>query len=153
MRTTRAATGRYGADEDFPVGGSRKLRDGGDQIVAAGIAAESLKAAEQLAGEGIEPAHRPLFGQARSTPDAARRGRGHRWADPDRRGPLARGGIGDAVLEALSDGETPARVVRLAGDAGSGKPAEPLARPGHAEHIATAARSLVGRLGSREERR
>ena len=57
------------------------------------------------------------------------------------------GGIGDAVLEVLSEGDTPARVVRLAVREmpGSGKPAELLAAAGiDAEHIATAARSLVG---------
>src|SRR4029079_18199363 len=56
MRTMRAATPTvYGADEDFPVGGSRTLREGDDlTIVGAGITLhESLKAAEQLAGEGI----------------------------------------------------------------------------------------------------
>jgi transketolase len=57
------------------------------------------------------------------------------------------GGIGDAVLEALSDGESPARVVRLAVREmpGSGKPAELLTAAGiDAEHIVEAARSLVG---------
>src|SRR5215216_2993292 len=57
LRTTRAATPTvYGADEDFPIGGSRVLRDGDDvAIVAAGITLhESLEAAEQLAAEGIE---------------------------------------------------------------------------------------------------
>ena len=56
MRTTRAATPViYGADEEFPIGGSRVLRDGDDvAIVAAGITLhESLKAADALAGEGI----------------------------------------------------------------------------------------------------
>jgi transketolase len=58
------------------------------------------------------------------------------------------GGIGDAVLEALSaGGELPARVVRLAvrDMPGSGKPAELLAAAGiDADHIAEAARALVG---------
>src|SRR3954454_8827118 len=57
MRTTRAATPVVsGADEKFPVADSRVLREGDDlAIVAAGITLhESLKAAEQLAGEGIE---------------------------------------------------------------------------------------------------
>ena len=57
MRTTRAATPTvYGADEDFPIGGSRVLRQGDDvAIVAAGITLhESLKAADQLAAEGID---------------------------------------------------------------------------------------------------
>jgi transketolase len=57
------------------------------------------------------------------------------------------------VLEVLSDGETPSRVVRLAVREmpGSGKPAELLAAAGiDAEHIAMAARTLVGAaVGSR----
>src|SRR5919198_67996 len=56
MRTTRAATPViYGADEGFPIGGSRVLREGDDiTIVAAGITLhEALKAAEELEGEGI----------------------------------------------------------------------------------------------------
>src|SRR5205807_8069039 len=51
LRTTRAATPvLYGAGEDFPIGGSRVLRDGDDvTIVAAGITLhESLKAADEL---------------------------------------------------------------------------------------------------------
>src|SRR5919202_2903455 len=46
----------YGPDEDFEIGGSRTLRDGGDvALVAAGITVhEALSAAEELAGEGIE---------------------------------------------------------------------------------------------------
>ncbi|TML34971.1 MAG: transketolase, partial [Actinobacteria bacterium] len=56
LRTTRAATPvLYGADEEFPVGGSRVLRDGDDvTIVGAGITLhEALKAADELEGEGI----------------------------------------------------------------------------------------------------
>src|SRR5438876_5429588 len=56
LRTTRAATPMlYGADEEFPIGGSRVLRDGDDvAIVAAGITLhESLKAADRLAAEGV----------------------------------------------------------------------------------------------------
>jgi transketolase len=58
----------------------------------------------------------------------------------------AEGGLGDAVLEALSDGEAPVRVQRLAVREmpGSGKPAELLAAAGiDAGHIVEAARSLV----------
>jgi transketolase len=151
MRTTRAATEVvYGAAEDFPVGGSRVLRDGGDvAIVAAGITLhESLKAAEQLAGEGIEARVIDLYSVKpvdAETLRAAAEATGGRILTVEDHWP--EGGIGDAVLEALSDGETPARVVRLAVREmpGSGKPAELLAAAGiDAEHIATAARSLVG---------
>jgi transketolase len=151
MRTTRAATPvLYGADEAFPIGGSRVLRDGDDvTIVAAGITLhESLKAADTLDGEGISArvidlySVKPVDGE---TLRAAAEATGGRVLTVEDHWP--EGGIGDAVLEALSDGETTARVVRLAVREmpGSGKPAELLAAAGiDAEHIAEAARSLVG---------
>jgi len=151
LRTTRAATPvLYGSGEEFPVGGSRTLREGDDlTIVGAGITLhESLKAAEQLAGEGIEArvidlySVKPVDGE---TLRAAAEATGGRILTVEDHWP--EGGIGDAVLEALSDGESSARVVRLAvrDMPGSGKPAELLAAAGiDAEHIAAAARSLVG---------
>jgi transketolase len=151
MRTTRAATPVvYGADEDFPIGGARVLREGDDlAIVGAGITLhESLKAAEQLESEGISArvidlySVKPVDGETLRAAAEATGGRvltvEDHWSE---------GGIGDAVLEALSDGETPARVVRLAVREmpGSGKPAELLAAAGiDADHIVEAARALVG---------
>jgi transketolase len=151
MRTTRANTPViYGADEDFPIGGSRVLREGDDvTIVAAGITLhESLKAADELDVDGISArvidlySVKPADGE---TLRAAAEATGGRVLTVEDHWP--EGGIGDAVLEALSDGETPARVVRLAvrDMPGSGKPGELLAAAGiDAEHIAEAARSLVG---------
>ena len=151
MRTTRAATPViYGADEEFPIGGSRVLRDGDDvAIVAAGITLhESLKAADALAGEGISArvidlySVKPVDGE---TLRAAAEATGGRMLTVEDHWP--EGGIGDAVLEALSEGEAPVRLVRLAVREmpGSGKPAELLSAAGiDAEHIAEAARSLVG---------
>jgi len=152
MRSTRAATPViYGAGEDFPIGGSRVVREGDDlTIVGAGITLhESLKAAEQLAREGIEVcvidlySVKPADGETlRAAADAT----GGRVLTVEDHWP--EGGIGDAVLEALSaDGDLPARVVRLAVREmpGSGKPAELLAAAGiDADHIAEAARTLVG---------
>ena len=152
MRSTRAATPViYPAGEEFPIGGARVVREGDDvTIVGAGITLhESLKAAEQLAGEGIEArvidlySVKPADGDTLRTAAEATGGRvltvEDHWPE---------GGIGDAVLEALSaGGELPARVVRLAvrDMPGSGKPAELLAAAGiDAEHIAEAARALVG---------
>jgi transketolase len=150
LRTTRAATAVvYGADEEFPIGGARVLREGDDlAIVGAGITLhESLKAAEQLEGEGISArvidlySVKPVDGETLRAAAEATGGRiltvEDHWSE---------GGIGDAVLEALSDGETPARVVRLAVHdlPGSGKPAELLAAAGiDAEHIVEAAHALV----------
>ena len=57
------------------------------------------------------------------------------------------GGLGEAVLSALAESEERTTVVKLAvqGMPGSGKPAELLAAAGiDAEHIAAAARRLVG---------
>jgi len=152
MRSTRAATPViYGADEEFPIGGSRLVREGDDlTIVAAGITLhESLKAAEQLAGEGIEVCVIDLYSVKPAdgeTLRAAAEATGGRVLTVEDHWP--EGGIGDAVLEALSaDGDLPARVVRLAVRQmpGSGKPAELLAAAGiDAEHIAEAARALVG---------
>jgi transketolase len=150
MRTTRAATPTvYGADEDFPIGGSRVLRDGDDvAIVGAGITLhEALKAADQLAAEGIDARVIDLYSVKPAdgaTLRVAAEATGGRILTVEDHWP--EGGIGDAVLEALSDGETPARVVRLAVREmpGSGKPAELLAAAGiDAGHIAEAARSLV----------
>ena len=150
LRTTRAATPVvYDADEEFPIGGARVLREGDDvAIVAAGITLhESLKAAEQLESEGISArvidlySVKPVDGETLRAAAEATGGRiltvEDHWSE---------GGIGDAVLEALSDGEAPARVVRLAVRdlPGSGKPAELLAAAGiDAEHIVEAAQALV----------
>jgi transketolase len=150
LRTTRAATPVvYDAEEEFPIGGARVLREGDDvAIVAAGITLhESLKAAEQLESEGISArvidlySVKPVDGETLRAAAEATGGRiltvEDHWSE---------GGIGDAVLEALSDGEAPARVVRLAVRdlPGSGKPAELLAAAGiDAEHIVEAAQALV----------
>jgi transketolase len=150
MRTTRGNTPViYGADEDFPVGGSRVVREGDDvAIVAAGITLhESLEAAEQLAGEGIEARVIDLYSVKPAdgaTLRAAAEATGGKILTVEDHWP--EGGIGDAVLEALSDEELPARVTRLAVREmpGSGKPAELLAAAGiDAEHIAEAARLLI----------
>src|SRR2546423_558185 len=152
MRTTRAATPViYGADEEFPIGGARGVREGDDlTIVGAGITLhESLKAAEHLAGEGIEARVIDLYSVKPADGDtlrAAAEATDGRVLTVEDHWP--EGGIGDAVLEALSaGGELPTRVVRLAVREmpGSGKPAELLPAAGvDAEHIAEAARSLVG---------
>jgi transketolase len=150
LRTTRAATPVvYEADEDFSVGGSRVLREGDDvAIVSAGITLhEALKAAEELEGDGISArvidlySVKPADGE---TLRAAAEATGGRVLTVEDHWP--EGGIGDAVLETLSDGEAPARVQRLAVREmpGSGTPAELLAAAGiDAEHIVEAARSLV----------
>jgi transketolase len=152
MRTTRAATPiLYDASDEFQIGGSRVLRQGDDlAIVAAGITLhESLKAADKLIAEGIDARVIDLYSVKPLDVDtlrAAAEATGGRIITVEDH--WSEGGIGDAVLEALSDdGELPPQVVRLAVREmpGSGKPAELLAAAGiDADHIAQAARALVG---------
>ncbi|MET0608997.1 MAG: transketolase [Gaiellaceae bacterium] len=152
MRTTRAATPvLYDASDEFQIGGSRVLRRGDDlAIVAAGITLhESLKAADKLIAEGIDARVIDLYSVKPVDVDtlrAASEATGGRIITVEDH--WSEGGIGDAVLEALSDdGELPPQVVRLAVREmpGSGKPAELLAAAGiDADHIAQAARALMG---------
>jgi transketolase len=146
LRTTRGdAPVIYGADETFPVGGSKTVREGGDvAIVAAGITLhEALRAAETLAEEGIrarvidcysvKPIDAETLGALRMPILTVE----DHWAE---------GGLGDAVLSALAESGVEARVVKLAVTEmpHSGKPAELLAAAGiDADHIVDAARKLV----------
>jgi transketolase len=146
LRTTRADTPViYEDGEDFPVGGSRTLREGDDvTIVAAGITLhEALEAAETLEGEGIAARVIDCY-SVKPIDEATLRSLGtpvvtveDHWAE---------GGLGEAVLAALAEADDRPRVVTLAVRElpHSGKPAELLAAAGiDAEHIADAARRLV----------
>src|SRR5262245_44729091 len=147
MRTLRPNTAViYDADEEFEIGGSRTLREGDDvAIVAAGITLHAaLKAADELAADGIEAAVIDLYSikpidkdtiQSLAMPMVTVE---DHWAE---------GGLGEAVLAALADSEERPRLELLAVREmpHSGKPAELLAAAGiDAEHIAQAARQLVG---------
>jgi transketolase len=152
LRTTRAATPvLYEPGEDFPIGGSRVLRLSDEDdvaIVGAGITVhEALKAAETLAEEGIaarvidsysvKPIDAETLRAAAEATECIVTVEDH-WRE---------GGLGEAVLAALADAEERPRVAVLgvAEMPTSGKPAELLAAAGiDAEHIAEAARSLVG---------
>jgi transketolase len=149
LRTTRADTRViYGADEEFPVGGSKTLRSPDDEdvtIVAAGITLhEALKAADTLEGEGISARVIDCY-SVKPIDAATLRSIGtpivtveDHWAE---------GGLGEAVLAALADAEDrpPVSLLAVREMPHSGKPAELLAAAGiDAEHIAAAARSLVG---------
>ncbi|MBO4273194.1 transketolase [Microbispora triticiradicis] len=125
LRTTRGETPViYGPDEEFPVGGCKVLRTGGQAtIVAAGVTVhEALAAADLLAGDGVsvtvidaysvKPLDSPeLVAMATAT------GRvvtvEDHWPE---------GGLGDAVLSALAENPVPVRklaVARMPGSAGS----------------------------------
>ncbi len=110
LRTTRAdTTVLYGPDEAFPVGGSRTLREGDDvALIGAGITLqEALKAAELLAGEGIEARVIDLYSVKPVDAETLRGISSPIVTVEDHR---PEGGLGDAVLDALGGrGRAPAR--------------------------------------------
>jgi transketolase len=153
LRTTRAATAViYGPGEDFPVGGSKVVRSSDDDevaIVAAGITLhEALKAADMLGEEGVSARVIDLYSVKPvdvETLRAAAEDTGGRFVTAEDHWP--EGGLGEAVLSAFADADDRPRVLQLAVHEmpGSGKPEELLAAAGiDAEHIAAAARKLVG---------
>jgi transketolase len=153
LRTTRANTPViYEADEEFPVGGAKAVRETDDDevtIVGAGITVhEALKAADALADDGVQARVIDLYSVKPidvETLQAAAEATGGRIVTVEDHWP--EGGIGEAVLSAFADSEERPRVVQLAVREmpTSGKPAELLAAAGiDAEHIAEAARRLVG---------
>ena len=155
LRTLRPATPvLYSADEEFRIGASRVLRSSDQDEVAligAGITVhEALKAADALAEEGVAARVIDLYSIKpldTATLLSAAEATGGRLVTVEDHWP--EGGLGDAVLAAFADAETeePPRIVKLAvrGMPTSGTPAQLLARAGiDAEHIAAAARRLVG---------
>ncbi|MFB3737450.1 MAG: transketolase [Candidatus Velamenicoccus archaeovorus] len=154
IRTTREKTPcLYGADAEFPIGGSFVHRDGrGDRatIVGAGVTLfEALRAADELAAEGIPVrvidaySIKPIDGATLRT---ALKETGLVVTVEDH---WKEGGLGDAVLEALAgSGELSGRVVKLAVTEmpGSGTPDELREWAGiSARAIAAAVREALGR--------
>lgn len=150
MRTTRAATPViYGADEMFPVGGSKVLRSSGADtvtIVAAGITIpEALAAAGELAKAGVsarvidaysvKPIDVATLSMAASETGAIIVVEDH-WSE---------GGLGSAVLEGLASTGKPLPKVTLLGVTklpGSGSPTELIDACGiSARHIVAAAQA------------
>jgi transketolase len=146
LRTTRADTPViYGTDEEFPVGGSKTVRDGDDvAIVAAGITLhEALEAADALDAEEISARVIDVYSVK---PIDAETLRSLQMPIVTVEDHWPEGGLGEAVLSALADVEDAPRVTKLAVRdlPHSGKPAELLNAAGiDAEHIADAARQLV----------
>ena len=153
MRTTRGAYPvLYGAAETFPVGGSKVLRETGqDQValIGAGVTLhECLTAAGQLAADGISARVIDLYSVKpadAATLTAAAAATGGRLVIAEDHHP--EGGLGSAVLDALTGaGRADLAVAHLAVREmpGSGTPAELLAASGiDAAHIADAARRLL----------
>ena len=156
MRTTREKTPiLYQPGEEFRVGGSRVVRETDDDavtLVGAGITLhEALKAADELAGDGINARVIDLYSVKPIDAETLKRAARDTGALITVEDHWAEGGIGDAVLSALAEEQPHPVVVKLAvrDMPGSGKPTELLAAAGiDAKHIAAAARDLVGRHGS-----
>ncbi len=120
LRTTREATAPlYGADERFPIGGSKTLRWSDHDVatlVGAGVTLhEALRAADTLGGQGIhvrvidaycvKPIDADTLREAFDATSLIVVAEDHR----------AEGGLGDAVLDALAaTGPLDGRVVKLA---------------------------------------
>jgi len=153
MRTTRGAYPvLYGLDEEFPIGGSKVLRASADDqvtLIGAGVTVHNcLAAADELAGDGISARVIDLYSvkpvDTQALLDAADL-TGDRLVVVEDHYP--QGGLGGAVLEALSDAGRPARIHHLAVRSlpGSGTPAELMDAAGiSASHIVQAAREAVG---------
>lgn len=153
MRTTREKTGLlYGPEETFPIGGSKVYRSSdSDQvtIVGAGITAhEAVKAADELAGEGINVrlvdaySVKPIDGEGIAAAVKATGGKlvvaEDHWEE---------GGIADAVLMAFAKlrfTDFTLKHLAVREMPGSGEPMELLkAAKIDGEHIAKAVRELL----------
>jgi transketolase len=156
LRTSRGATPTiYGPDEDFPIGGSRVVRSSDEDevtLVGAGVTLhEALAAADSLAAEGIASRVIDLYSLKpidAATLQAAAEATGRIVTVEDH---WAEGGLGDAVLAALAEGDEHARVVKLAVREmpTSGTPEELLHAAGiDREAILGAARALVRGSGA-----
>jgi transketolase len=159
LRTTREKTPViYGPDEQFPIGGSRVVRQTDqDQVtvVGAGITLhEALKAADQLQGEGVAirviDAYSVKPIDAKTLHAAAQATGGRIVVVEDH---WFEGGLGDAVLDAFAGTEAQApsgtlpRVLKLAVHQmpDSATPDQELEDAGiSASHIVAAVKSLLG---------
>jgi transketolase len=139
----------YGPDDGFEIGGSRVLRDGDDvTLVAAGVTLhEALRAAERLAGEGVQARVIDLYSLKPVDTDTLVRAAAETGAVVTAEDHWPDGGLGEAVLSALADAGERCRVRKLGVKVmpGSGTPEELLREAGiDAGAIAAAARELVG---------
>jgi transketolase len=148
IRTTRGATPViYDADEEFPIGGAKVVRDGDDvTLIGAGITLhEALKAADALTAEGVSARVVDLYSVKPVDAETLRESAeatGHRVFVVEDHWP--EGGLGEAALSALAGEELAFEHLAVREMPGSGKPAELLAAAGiDADAIAAAARKLV----------
>ncbi|MFC0032233.1 transketolase [Micromonospora chaiyaphumensis] len=150
LRTTRGKYPvLYDNGDDFPIGGSKLVRDGTDvTLIGAGVTVHNcLAAAEELAREGIDARVVDLYSvkpiDRQRLLDAVRDTAGRLVVVEDH---YPQGGLGSAVLEALADLAEPVRVSHLAvrGLPGSGTPTQQMDMAGIGPHaIVGAARALA----------
>jgi transketolase len=154
LRTLRPKTPViYDPSEDFPIGGSKIVRSSGEDvvsIVATGITVhEAIKAADELQDSGVAVriidaySIKPIDGE--SLRAAARATGGNVVAVEDH---WPEGGLGEAVLSALSGEAYPLHFEHLAvrDMPGSGKSEELMDAAGiSANHIADTVRKLANR--------
>ena len=152
LRTLRPATPvLYEPDDEFPIGGSKVVRESDEDdvaIVAAGITVhEALAAAEELEEEGVRARVVDAYSLKPIDADAlhaAAEATGGRLVTVEDHWP--EGGLGEAVLAAFADTDDRPRVITLAvrDMPTSGTPEEVMDAAGiSARHIADAARRLV----------
>jgi transketolase len=150
LRTLRGKTPvRTPPDEVVEIGGSRVAHEGDDvAVIACGITLdEAVKAAEKLAEDGVNARVLDCYSIKPIDGDAVRAAARECGAIVTVEDHWPEGGLGDAVLEALAEGDERAHVVKLAVREmpTSGTPAELLREAGiDAEAIADAAKKLVG---------
>ena len=152
LRSTREATPRlYGSDEEFPVGGSKRVADGDHvTLVGAGITVhQCLEAREALAAEGVQASVLDCYSVKPIDARALRAALEETGAIVVAEDHRVEGGLGDAVLDALAaTGPLHGRVMKLGVTEipGSGTAAEMRRWAGiDAEAIAAAAREVTGR--------
>jgi transketolase len=152
MRTTRGAYPvLYGPEEEFGVGGAKVLRSSErDQValIGAGVTVyECLKAADELAGQGVVARVIDLYSvkpvDVETLREAGRATGGRLVVAEDH---YPEGGLAAAILEALAGDESRPRLAHCAVRAlpTSGTPQELMDAAGiSAPHVAAAARQLV----------
>jgi transketolase len=152
MRTTRGAYPvLYGPEEEFGVGGAKVLRSSErDQValIGAGVTVyECLKAADELAGQGVAARVIDLYSvkpvDVETLREAGRATGGRLVVAEDH---YPEGGLAAAILEALAGDESRPRLAHCAVRAlpTSGTPQELMDAAGiSAPHVAAAARQLM----------
>ena len=156
IRTSRPKTPViYGPDDEFPIGGSKVMRESPDDaatVVAAGVTLfEALRAHDALAAEGIPvrviDAYSVQPMDRRTLVDAAGRTGGRLITVEDH---YAAGGLGDAVSEAVAADGIVVERLAVREIPRSGPPDELLERFGiSASCIAAAVRRRVGAAAAR----